>query len=186
MKPKEKIYLSLSIFLLSVFLLIFFIFSLFQGIKKQSQNLLTLRQKMVEKEAELKNIQNLKSTEKEINPALEKVEKIFFNEEAPIDFINFLERISQDCQISIEKISPILPQKKATSTLSEVDFQIAGFSTFKNAVCFLEKLEFGPYLIQISNLNLSKLTEEELKAKNFQGFSLNDVKLNIVFRVYTK
>jgi Tfp pilus assembly protein PilO len=186
MKPKEKIYLSLLLFLVSGLILLFFVFSLFKEIRKQSQSLLNLKKNLAEKEMRLINIQNLKLVEKEVSQDLEKTEKIFFDKEAPIDFINFLEKTSQDCEIIVEKISPISSPKTSTPILSRLDFQITGFSNFKGAACFLQKLEFGPYLIQVSNLNLSRITQEELKNKNFQGLSLNDLKLSISFRAYTR
>jgi len=183
MKTKEKVYFSFLLFFLGVLLLAFFSFSLFKEIKKQSQNLLNLKQNLAEKEIRLKNIQNLKLAEKEITKDLERIEKIFFNKEVPIDFINFLEKVSQDCEVVVEKISPLSSPKASTSSFPYLEFQMTGFSSFRGAICFLKKLEFGPYLIQVLSLNLSKLTKEELKNKALQGSFLN---LGIVFRVYTK
>jgi hypothetical protein len=173
MKLNKKIYLLVSIFSVFVFLLLFFIIFLLKEIKKQSQDLLTLREKVFEKEIQLKNIQNLKLVEKEIDLALERVNRVFFKKEAPIDFINFLDEISQNCQISVERLSFLQSPKTQSSNFSRIDFQITGISNFKGAFCFLKKIEFGPYLVQVLDLNLSKLREEELK-------------LNIVFSVLTQ
>ncbi len=183
MKTKSKIYFLLLFFLFTIFLLLFFTFYLLREIKKQSQSLLSLKQNLAEKEVRLENIQNLKLAEKEIAQDLERIEKIFFNKEAPIDFINFLEKVSQDCEVVIEKISPLPSTKAPTPHFSYLEFQMTGVSSFKGAVCFLRKLEFGPYLIQVLSLNLGKLTKEELKNETLQGPFLN---LGIVFRAYTK
>jgi hypothetical protein len=77
MKLNKKIYLLVSIFSVFVFLLLFFIIFILKEIKKQSQDLLTLREKVFEKEIQLKNIQNLKLAEKEIDLALERVNRFF-------------------------------------------------------------------------------------------------------------
>ena len=51
---------------------------------------------------------------------------------------------------------------------------------------FLEKIETGPYLIKIQNLNIRRLTEKELKSKGFSQFALGDVKASLSIQVYAK
>jgi len=49
----------------------------------------------------------------------------------------------------------------------------------------LEKLKSSFYLIEIQNLTISRLSETELKSKEFEEFSLGDVKATLSIKVYT-
>jgi len=179
-----KIKINLSIIILIVLAILFSIFLIsptFLEIKKSSRNLLFQKEKIISLEAKAENLNKFRTYYQEIKPNLEKIDKLFTDPEAPVDFIGFLEKTSKDCQITID-ISPALPMKMEQDLWPSLIFQITSTSSFPNFLKFLEKLESSNYLIEIQNLNIRRLDKTELKDK----FSLGDVKANLSIKVYTK
>jgi len=122
-------------------------------------------------------------TKKALIDTLEKIDDLFADPEVPIEFINFLEKNAGKSQLSIE-ISPMA--KKETEPWPSLSFQISTVGSFSNFLKFLEKLETGPYLIEISNLNVKKITEKELRSEKFETFSLSDVNALFLIKVLTR
>lgn len=186
MSYKKKIYISAIIFFgLSLALIIFVIYPLFLEIKKISQDFSDQRQKLLTFEKKAENLEKFKIIFPEISSGLEKMDNLFINPEVPVDFIRFLEKISQDFQLSL-KILPGPPLKIEKDPWPSLSFQLSLAGSFPNFSKFLEKLESSPYLIEIQNLTISRLEENELKSKEFEKFSLGDVKANLSLKVYTK
>ena len=186
MSFKRKIYISIIIFSgLSILLTVFLIYPLFSEIEKSSQNFLSQKQKLLALEKKVENLEKFKKILPEISTDLKKIDNLFVDPKVPIDFISFLEKTSQDFQLSL-KISPGLPLKIEKDPWPSIGFQLSLAGSFSNFTKFLEKLESGPYLIEIQNLTISRLSETELKSKEFENFLPGDVKANLSIKVYTK
>jgi hypothetical protein len=186
MTLKNKINLSLVIFiLLSVILILFVIYPLFKEIKINSEDLISKRQSLTLLERKTENLKQYQTIWVEIEPNLEKIDKLFIDPEMPVEFISFLEATARDCDLSIE-ISPSLSQKTTEDPWPSLFFQISSTASFSKFSKFLEKLETSPYLIKIQNLNITRLSEAELKSKDLEKFSLGDVKATFSIKVYTK
>jgi len=186
MNLKNKVNLSLIILaLLTIISIVFVIYPLFSGIKKNSEELVSQRKNLLSFETNIKNLEKFKTLYQEIEPNLENINTLFVNPEAPVKFISFLETTARDCQVPI-KISSTLPSKTERYIWPSLDFQITSISSFPKFLKFLEKLEAGPYLIEIRNLNISKLTEEKIRSEEFEIFSLKDVKSTLSIKVFSK
>lgn len=184
MTIKNQIYISILIFFLLALLLFFsIIFPFFKKIKAGIEELELLRQRTTFFETRLNNIEKLKKANSKIEDFLEKAKNVFVKKDAPIEFISFLEKIAKDCEVFI-KIVPV--EKQITENKNAIHLQILVISSFPKISCFLEKLESGQYLIEVLGLEFSKLTEGDLKTKEFGNFSLGDVKGIIFFRVLSK
>ena len=185
MTIKKKITISTVFFLvLSILLIVFLIYPLFLEIKKNSQDFLSQKQKLIALEEKVENLEKFKIVFPEISPTLEKIDNLFIDPEVPVDFIRFLEKTSQDSQISL-KISPAPPLKIEKDPWPSLSFQLSLAGSFPNLSNFLEKLKSSFYLIEIQNLTISCLSETELKSKEFEQFSLGDVKATLSIKVYT-
>jgi len=186
MTLRNKINLSIIVFLLLSFLLILFlIFPLFNDIKKNSQELISQKQKITILENELKNIEEFKKDYQKIKLSLEKVETLFTNSDVPIDFITFLEKNARDCGISI-KIIPASLIRTNEDPWPVIGFTINAAGPFSNFLRFLEKLESGPYLNELLSLNIRRLSEGELNLKDFEMFSLGDIQASFLIKVFAK
>jgi hypothetical protein len=50
----------------------------------------------------------------------------------------------------------------------------------------VKNLESGPYLTEILNISIKRLTENELRGENLTMFSPGDVNATFLLKVYTK
>jgi len=186
MSLKNKINLSIIIFFfLDLLFIVFLIFPLFRDIKTISQELISQKKELAILENEIKNIEEFEKDYQKIKPSLEKVETFFTNSDVPIGFITFLEKNAKDNGLPI-KIIPASLFKTSEDAWPIIGFTINVAGPSSSFLRFLEKLEAGPYLTQLLNLNIRRLTEGELKLKDFEMFSLGDVQASFLVKVFTK
>lgn len=186
MTLKNKFNLSLIIYLIfGTLLIVFLIYPLYKDIKNNSQELISQKQEEASLENKIKNIEEFKKKYREIKPNLEKIETLFVESEVPLEFISFLEKTSQDCQTPTQ-ISPSSVAKITEDPWPSIAFQITSVSSFPNLLKFLEKLESSKYLIEIQNLNITRLSEAELKPKEIESLSPTNIRAIFAIKVYTK
>ena len=102
MELRKKIYLSLTIFVITTLSLVFFIiFFLFPSIRNYSHQILFQKEKELSLGIEIENIKKFKYLYPEIKPNLEKIDNLFIDAEVPVDFRNFLEKVSGLGEITI-------------------------------------------------------------------------------------
>jgi len=185
MSTAKKIYLSSAIFIISFGLFVFIILILFADIKKKSGEIPLQKQDLSFLQAKIDNLGKFKNIYQEVNPNLDEINNLFIDPEVPVEFIGFLEKTSQDCGISIN--TSLLSAKKSDKDFwNFLSFRITAASSFSKFLTFLEKVENSHYLIEIQNLNIKRLSEDDLKLKDFEGFSVGDVEVNLSIKVYTK
>ena len=186
MNIKNKINLSLIFFLiLAIFLIAFLIYPLLEDIKDYSKEIISQKKEIKVLENKIRDTEEFRKNYAEIKPNLEKIETLFTNSEAPIDFISFLEKTSQACHLTI-KIVPSAITKKTEEPWPSLSFSITSLGSFPNFLRFLEKLESGPFLTEIQNLSIKRLLETELKLKEFENLSLGDIQASFLIRAFTK
>lgn len=186
MSPKKKIYFYLTIFGIGALILVgFFVYPLLKEIKKNSEDLISAKKELVLFETEIDNLEQFQEISKTSQLDLEKANSLFIDPKVPIDFIKFLEKIGEESGVSIE-ISPISIIKMESDLWPSIGFQIGVTTSFKNFLKFFEKIETASYLIETQNLNLKRLTEQELKSKEYENFSLGDVKGTLLIKIFTK
>lgn len=110
---------------------------------------------------------------------------MFADKEVPIGFLNFLETSAKECKVLI-KLSPLDRRTKEIEKQSSIYIQITAVSTFLNINCFLEKIETGSYLVEFLNLEFAKITESDLKSKEFNLPPDGDIKAVIFLKVLAK
>ncbi len=192
MTIKNKINLSLIIFsILSVSLIVFLICPLFREMRMDSEDLISQKQKIISLEKKIENLGKFQIVWQGIEPDFQKIEKLFIDPEVPVEFISALESIAKDCQMTIE-ISSVPSSRTEKDPWSSLFFQIGSATSFSKFLKFLEKLETSPDLIEISSLNIRRLTEAELKSTPHQGLvggegnNLGDIAATLSLKVYTR
>ena len=186
MTTKNRVYIAIIIFLsLGFLLLIFLIQPAYQDIKDSAQELIFIKEELASLERKIKNIEEFRENYQEINENLEKMEKLFVQSKVPIGFISFLERRSQESRCQIE-ISPSAIAQDKDSPWPYLTFHIESVSSAPNFFRFLEKLEVSPYLVEIRNLTIRRLTEKDLRLKQYEGASIGDVEATIVFKAFAQ
>jgi hypothetical protein len=182
MNPKKKIYTSLATFFtISLLFVVLLIYPFFGGIKEASGELLLQKINLFSHLEEIKTLEISKEFYEINQKNLEKIDEQFVDPEIPIEFIRFLEKNATDSDLSID-IIPTGTIKKDNDLWPGLFFQVSTNGYFSDFLKFLEKLENGPYLLEIVNLNLKKMTEETTK----KGISSSFVNAAFSIKVYTR
>lgn len=169
--------LALAILLLSVFL----IWPLLKSIEKNSNDLISTKNDIVALAVQIKSIENFKNNYEEYKVNLEKMEQMFFDPNNPVNFIEFLENAAYNYQV----VSQI--------NLSSVDsqgfiiFQVSSKGDFSKILNFIKKIETGPYLAEIQNLNIKNSVLDQDKEPNiFKNYSSRKVDATFSIKTFTK
>ena len=190
MNPNKKIIFTSGILgIISLIFIFLIIYPLFNNIKKNSEALISQKRELASLEGEIENLKNFEKIYQAQHENLEKIDKLFIDPDIPTDiikFVGFLRKIAEDSQISIDISSPTPKKEIAADPWPSITFQMALKGKFSNFGKFLEKIETGPYLIEILNLNAGRLTEKELKSKEFEELPLANTSISLSIKVFTK
>ena len=185
MTTTHQIKISMAILVvLGICLIAFLISSPFKEIEKKSNEILSQKAVLMTLEAKTDNLEKFKLFAENNKLNLEKVENVFLESDMPVDFIDFLEKIARDCQVSF-KVSSLTKQTDKEIWPAFL-VQLSSLSSFSNFSRFLDKLGSNNYLIETQSLNVRRLTEVEVKSPQLAGWSVGDVQAEFSFKVYTK
>ena len=182
---KKTILFSLIFGIIALILVSFAIYPLFKGIKKDSEGFIAVKKELTLCGSKVGKFEQFKKIYKELEPDLERIERIFVDPEVPIDLIEFWEKTAINSELSIN-ISPVSLKAVETDPWNSIGFQIAVIGSFSDFLKFLEKIETGPYLIKIQNLSVKRLTEEEISSEKYKLASSGDVSITLLTKVFTK
>ena len=175
MSSGQKTIIISSVFILSALGVVFFgIYPLFKEIEKNSEKFFENKKKEMLIEEKIKDLTSFKGICQKIEEDLKKVDQLFVDQKVPIEFIEFLEKTARDSDVLID-ISPSQGTTRKGDLWPSLDFKITVSGSFPNCSRFLEKIETAPYLIEVQNLNLRRLTEKELESLKSKQFSAKDV-----------
>ena len=149
------------------------------GIKKNSQALESRYSKILNAnsdEAEVVKYLKFSQAHKE---DFEIIESIFVDAQTPVGFIQFIEEISATSNI-IVKITPGIPKKQKGIPWPTMNFQLASSTNYPEFFRFLEKLENGPYLLEVKNTSLNRDRASQEKEN-----TASDVRFTLLVQVFT-
>jgi len=176
---QQKIYTFLILFgAVIILLIVLIVHPLLREIKKNSEELLLQKTNLISFSEEIKNLGISKELYEKNRLNLEKISPLLIDPEIPIEFIGFLEKNASDSQLSIE-ISSMATAKKENELWPSLTFQILVAGPSPNFLKFLEKLENSPYLIEILNFNLKKISGKE-------GIPSGSINAALLIKVFTK
>ena len=183
---KRKIFFILiSIILIVFILMLLLVISLIKDIQRNSQEFLSERKTLTAMEREFQEFENFERNTAFYQPNLEKLDKLFLNPRVPVDFIQFLERESENLGLLIE-ISPSIITSRETDPWESIGFQILLTGSFPDSLKFLEKLQTSSWLLEIERTEVQRISEKEFQLEGLKDFSLGDVFFSIILKVYTK
>jgi hypothetical protein len=182
MTQKKKNYLIIAIPGLIIFIFIIsMILPLFRNIQENSKELVEQKKALIQLEEKEKSFKRVENQYRSYRPNLTKIDSLFIDAETPISFVEFLEKAAADSNLSIS-INPGTTRKLEKDFWPSTDFQLILMGSFPNFLSFLERLESSFYLIEISNLNVERLTEEQIK----EGFLPGDIKATMPLKVFSR
>lgn len=184
MTAKRKIYVTTICFLvIFVLAVIFGILPSMVEIKKSSENLVFQKRILDLFQQQLMNLEDFQENYSFYQPTLERIEKSFVVSEAPIDFIEFLEREAQKAGLELE-IYPLTLPLAETDLWKSSGLRIMIGGSFSSCSRFLERLEQSPYLLEIFQLNIERIGEKG-PGKKFETLTLGDVTFNINLKTFS-
>ena len=167
---------SLIIFVIVAMLLaVFVVRPLFQGIKQESENLISQKRLLAELENKSESLKSFQAAHETHRANLEKIDELFIDGEEPINLIEFLEKEAANFYLSID-IIPVSPKEVESKPWPSISFRMETEGSFPNFLRFLERLESSKYLLEISSLNLRRLAKE----------SNGDVTASFSMKAYTQ
>lgn len=179
MTPKKKINILLIIFTaISVALIVFYVWPLFAKIKFDSEEILSAKNSIANLGIQANEIENFSKNYSFYKPNLEKMEQLFVDFKNPVDFIKFLEKTASDSEVT-SKIS--LPPSVKEENKNFINFQFFSIGDFSKILEFSEKLEAGPYLIEIENLTIKSSAEQNTTKDHSEK-----VNANFLMKAFTK
>ncbi|OGZ72432.1 MAG: hypothetical protein A2908_03285 [Candidatus Staskawiczbacteria bacterium RIFCSPLOWO2_01_FULL_38_12b] len=187
---KNKNYITFLIFgLIILSLVLFLVLPLLTEIKNGSKNLLSKKNNTAVLQAQSNEIENFKKEYRNYKTNLEIMDQLFIDPQNPVDFIKFLENTANDTGIKIEiSLAPISQQKNEKF----ITLQLFSSDNFIKIMNFTEKLENGPYLVEIKNVAIKKqppktpsnLASEQVETND--GAPSEEVDANFSINIFTK
>lgn len=187
MKNSNKIYIILLIFTLtSLFLVVLFVMPILQDIEKNSKDLTSAKDNIVALSAQTNETENFKNNYETYKPNLEKIDQLFVDPNNPVDFIEFLENTASSSQITSQISLPPSSVDSQPASQNFIIFQFASKGSFSDVLNFAEKIETGPYLIEIENLTIQDSEESTSGHSNISRDSSRKVDGAFTIKVFTK
>jgi len=161
MKTQNKIYSTSAFFVVTVTLLIvFLIYPTFRDFREKSREILYNKEKTVFLHMQKQELDNFEQNFKNYQANLNKIEKLFIDPKNPVDFIRFLEQTSYSLNLDVDiNLVKDITKEQTNTQLSY--FQIYSKGDFNDILEFFEKIENGPYLLQINKLTLDAGNSDE-------------------------
>lgn len=181
-KNKTQIFLIMFC-VINISFIIFLIYPIISDIRKNSQELISVKKDFIIFETKIRNLEEFETTHSELEPNFEKAFSLFIDPKAPVKFMEFLEKISQDCQLQTE-ILPVQISKNKEDRWSSLPLKITSVGYFSNFLKFIKKIEYSPYLIEIQSLRINRLAEREIESKEFDNLVLGGIRTTLSIKVF--
>jgi len=180
-----------NFYILFVSILVIFSFAIFlnisliKDIEKDYKKLNSQKQELYLFQKQIQEFESFKDDTSLYRSNFKKIEQLFVNKETPIDFIQFLEKQSQELGILI-KISPITIMPKENDLWENLGFRINLTGSFPRCLAFLEKVQLSRWLSALEKLEISRITEKDIDIHKLENSFEGDVFFSVNLKVYTK
>lgn len=176
----QKVIIAISVFLVGILLFaVFAVLPLLRGIRVDSKNLEAQYIEVLKATLAEREVADFQRFFEEEAANFGRIDGLFADAETPIGFIEFLEGIAASSNLEL-KIAPGNPRKEKGVPWPVMDFQLVSSASYPELLRFLEKLENGPYLLEVRNASVTRergATGEETAAK--------DVSFTLQIQVFT-
>jgi hypothetical protein len=162
-------------------LIIFFIWPLFNEIERNSEDLVSARNNIINLNAQISETNNFKKNYEIYKPNLEKIDRLFVDPRNPVDFIEFLENTASEFKIT-SKIS--LPPSLNSSQFIIVQFASKG--SFSNTLNFVKTIETRSYLIEIEDLEIQNSDQNQKNNNIFINYPSRNVDATFTIKAFAK
>jgi hypothetical protein len=176
MKRNKKNSTTIFIFsLIALALIIFGAWPLIEGIKKDSEDLISAKNDIANFNVQSIEIENFKNNYENYKTNLEKIDQLFINPSDPVEFIKFLEKTASECEVSMQvSLPPSLSNSETELAPNFIVFQLSLKGDFSNILLFINKIESGSYLIESKDLTIQNQENKNSASFNIKVFTKNE------------
>ncbi len=156
LKEKQKIKIDIAVFSLFLILIIFLaITPLSSQLKEDSGNLATKKSTLIFLENQIKALNDFQNSGSQYQDKINKLDTSFVSKEAPVDFIEFLEKQAKKQNLKITLSSTALKTSQKEALLA-VGFRAVLIGDFPDALIFLQKMEKSPWLVKVEQVSINR------------------------------
>lgn len=181
---KQKIKIDAIIFVLVFITLIFFgISPLLSELFKTTKDLSSRKAVLKILENQITALQDFQNNSLAYQQNIQKLDSSFVSDEAPVEFIEFLEKLAnnQGLEIALSSVKDASEKKGNRLTTA---FQATIVGDYPVVLSFLKKLEQSPWLIKIDQVDINRI-EEKAKPFGFSAGNVGQVVLKIGFKTFS-
>lgn len=174
---KQRIYLTGLIFL-AIFICVFFtaVLPMAGKVKNNSDELALKEEILVILESQLSAFRDFQSQYSVYSEYASTTKDSFVTADAPIGFMEFIEEQAELFGLELEVASLSVPDESGMST----GFQVMIDGNFINCIKFLERLEYGPWMIAIPETRITRISERSLRTEEESDLQVGDTSFAII------
>ncbi len=176
---------SVTSAILSVGLVYFAVYPLYRMIDGESKELSILKESASKTGRQIEEDKKIEEAEKVLNEGALKINGVFVNSEIPVEFIQFLESIAKESNLSID-ISPVSFKKEKGEIWTPMGFQVDLLGTFSGCRTFLEKAEYGSYALELDSITVQKIKDRKPFLEKFPNLPTESVSMSLIIKIFSK
>ena len=179
MKAKQKIVIATASFgAFTVIFLVMVVYAVLQGVLEDRGQVLTHKRELLQLQEYEKSSRELEMFSTQYAGEFLLLEDLLVDSETPIAFFRFLDGTADLFRLRIEK-APGAVQHLKGDRWPSFEIRFAGDGVYPDVMAFLQKIENGPYLLEIKNFTLT--TE-----KGFTDVGQGEVEFTSSWKVFTR
>jgi len=180
MKAKQKVVITaVSFGLLNVIFLVVVVYVVLQGVLEDRGQVLVYKHELLQLQEDEKSSRELEMFSTQYEGEFVRFEDLLVDSETPIAFFRFLDETADLFRLRIEK-APGAVQHLKGDRWPSFEIRLAGDGVYPDVMAFLQKIENGPYLLEIKTFTLT--TEGRFTNLESQG----EVEFISSWKVFTR
>jgi len=184
MKNLKRVYVIIaSFFIIILFMIVFLVYVPLKEVKDYSHAIFLNKNRDIFLSLQDKQLHNFKNEYANYKPNLDEIDLLFIDPSNPVKFIEFLEKTASQYNLlaDVAIASSNVKKESSSSDLPAIIFSVYAKGNFLDIIKFSEKLETGPYLVEIQNLKINRPEQKTEKVNND-----NQVELSLLIRAITR
>lgn len=183
-REKQKIKINVAVFVAFLILAVFLgIVPLSSQLSLDSKNLATKKSTLSFLESQIKALNDFQNSSLDYQQKISKLESSFVSQEAPIEFIEFLEQeaLKQGLKLSLSSVGVVSEKKGSRPTIG---FKATLTGEFPDTLVFLKKIEKSPWLIKVEQVSIDRVGDKN-KSLDTKDVQVGHVVLNLSFKTFS-
>lgn len=155
MKAKQKVIIAaVSFILLNVIFLVVIVYTVLQGVLEDRGQVVTHKYELLQLQEYEKGSRELEMFSTQYAGEFLQFESLLVDSQTPIAFFRFLDNTANLFRLRIEK-APGAVQHLKGDRWPSFEIRLAGNGLYPDLMAFLQKIENGPYLLEIKTITIT-------------------------------